>query len=213
MTDDSDSRSAPWIDRGHGSGARGFNTDKNASVITQWDNANDGRSATETTFYWTAADTDSSYLRSRDRHQLHRDPDDRRSWGELAQWNDGKGSPTRDMDNYNADISRWIQTFCGQLPVNSYHQDRTAFIVDALDLTDFGPIPVEHIILAVITLVVDIDSDIDPATWSVDDWIVHQDVFESLMDDVSMDKGRLWDLRKKIHHETDVFDETGGFTY
>lgn len=197
---------APWLDRGYGSGAREYLVDYNQELISERGNANDGRSVTRTTFYWNGDSNTPPGMRSRDRHQLHRDPEDRRSWSELSQWNDGKGVSSRKQDNYEADISRWIQTFCGQLDIGSYQRERVSYVVENIELSSFGPIPVEHIILAVITLVVDAETRIDPDDWTPDDWIVHCDAFESLLDDVEMEKSRLWTLRKEIHHDSLVFN-------
>jgi len=196
-----------WIDRGTGSGALSATKDFSKGEHADYEYANDGRSDTRTTFYWRGDDNTPHDKRSRDRHQLHRDPEDRRSWKKLADWNDGVGDPSRKQDNYDADLSRWTQTFCNQLDLNSYLYERVWYIVNNLDLTEYGSIPAEQIILGVITLVIDSETERDPDEWTPDDWIVYRDDFESLMDDVEMDRGRLWKVRKRVHQGTEFFDD------
>lgn len=195
-----------WVDRGSGAGTLEKTDDWLKDKHSEYSYANDGRSHTRTTFYWRSGDRTPKKNRSRDRHQLHRDPEDRRSWSELANWNDGVGDPSRKQDNYDADVSRWVQTFCGQLNCNSYQEQRVGHIVESIDLDDFGQIPAEKVILGVISLVIDDDQNQDPEEWTPDDWIVYQDSFESLMDDLDMNRGTLWTVRKGVSQGYSFFD-------
>lgn len=213
MTDsESDSTSAPhdidgvWVDRGPGSGALNDTESWAQQKHYEYGFANDGRSHTRTTFYWKRHDDTPARLRDRDRLQPHRAPEDRRSWEELAQWNDGKHSSTRKEDNYTADVQRWVETFCGYLDLNPYRERRVQYIMANIDINSFGSIKAEYIIMGVITLVVDSDTNADPDDWSPDDWIVYRDDFESLMADLEMDRDTLWTVRKIVHHNTDFFD-------
>jgi len=199
--------SEPTLNREGGSGSLNRVDAWSQSQHVGYEFANDGRSDTRTTLYWKPDDATPAYLRSRHRHQLHRDPSDRRSWSSLAKKNDGVGDPSRDADNFHADIKRWTQTFCNQLDLGTYIFERTHYIVDDMDISTFGKIPVEHIIIGIISLVVDSETSADIEDWSPDDWIIYRDDFQSLMDDVEMDTGTLWTVRKKVHQETDYFSE------
>lgn len=195
-----------WIDRQPGSGSLDRTDSWAKNTRQQYENANDGRSNTNTTLYWKGSDDTPEHLRGRDRHQLHRDPEDRRSWDSLAKKNDGVGCSSRRSDNFNADVKRWVQTFSTQLNLTAYQKRRVAFVVDEIDLSTFGSIPAEHVILGAITLVVDEDTDADPESWCPDDWIIYRDDFESMMDTVQMERDQLWTVRKRVHHDTDIFN-------
>jgi len=198
---------AVWIDRQAGSGALTKKDGWEQEHHEEYGYANDGRSNTRTTFYWRGDDSTPSHMRDRDRHQRHRDPEDRRSWDELAKWNDGKGEPSRKQDNFEADVMRWTQTFCNQLELTDYQYERVRYVVEHIEMGEFGWIPAEHIILGTISLVIDAETDADPEEWSPDDWIVYRDDFEALMDDTSMERGTLWTVRKRIHHDTEFFGD------
>lgn len=199
---------AVWIDRQSGSGSLNKVDGWSQNKHTDYEYANDGRSQTHTTFYWNGDDDTPSHLRDRDRHQLHRDPDDRRSWERLAEWNDGVGSSSRKQDNYDADVERWVQTFCNQLDLTDYQYERVRFIVvDDLDLSTFGWIPAEHVIIGTVSLVIDVEQTVDPDEWTPDDWIIYQDDFEDLMDATDMERGTLWTVRKQVHAKADSFCE------
>jgi len=189
---------AVWIDRQAGSGALTKKDGWEQEHHEEYGYANDGRSNTRTTFYWRGDDSTPSHMRDRDRHQRHRDPEDRRSWDELAKWNDGKGEPSRKQDNFEADVMRWTQTFCNQLDLTEYQYERVRYVVEHIEMGEFGWIPAEHIILGTISLVIDAETDADP---------VYRDDFEGLMEDTSMERGTLWTVRKRIHHDTEFFGD------
>lgn len=164
---------------------------------------NDGRSITRTTFY--ATDVDGAGP-----PQQHRDPADRRSWAELAKWNDGMWDPGRFKSNFEADVKRWSQTFCGELDLNSYETDRVEYIITHIDLSAFKQhrLSTEKIILAVISLVIDAETTVDDIEeWDISEWIIYDDRFEGLMADLEMDRDELWTARKLVYNETDFFDD------
>lgn len=200
---------AVWIDRKAGSGALDSEQAWSQSKHEDYEYANDGRSDTRTTFYWTSEDSTPAHLRSRDRLQTHRDPEDRRSWAELAKWNDGKGAPSRKQDNFDADVERWTQTFCNFLELSDFQYKQVRYVViEDIEIGEYGWIPAEHIIIGVISLVIDAQRDVDPDEWTPDDWIVYRDDFEQLMDDTEMEQQTLWTVRKRVHDESSLFSES-----
>lgn len=199
---------AIWIDRRPGNGTLDKQEGWSQNKHEDYEYANDGRSDTRTTFYWSADDNTPGHLRNRDRLQPHRDPDDRTSWERLAKLNDGVGDPSRKQDNFDADVRRWTQTFCNQLDLTDYQYKRTQYVVEEdLELGEFGWIPTEHIILGTISLVIDAETTQDPEEWSPDDWFIYRDDFEGLMDDTEMERGTLWTVRKRVHAEADTFSD------
>lgn len=199
---------AVWVDRQAGSGALDATDGWAQNKHTEYEYANDGRSDTRTTFYWRGDDNTPSYLRDRDRLQLDRDPDDRRSWSELAKWNDGKGASSRKQDNFEADVERWAQTFCNQLNLTDFQYQQVRYIVvEDIEIGDYGSIPAEHIIIGTISLVIDSERDVEADEWSPEDWIVYRDDFQSLMYDTEMEQQTLWTVRKRVHNECSVFDD------
>jgi hypothetical protein len=212
-TPDGDNHTPPqieavWIDRQAGSGALDTTDGWSQNKHADYEYANDGRSDTRTTFYWRDDDDTPNHLRNRDRLQRHRDPEDRRSWDELAKWNDGKGAPSRKQDNFEADVERWTQTFCNFLDLTDFQYRQVRhIIVEDIELGDYGWIPAEHIIIGTISLVIDAEDDADPDEWTPDDWIVYRDDFEELMDDTDMEQQTLWTVRKRVHEESSVFSD------
>lgn len=163
---------------------------------------NDGRSATRTTFYNDSETT-------LERHQLHRDSDNRRTWDEYAQWNDGLWAPNRATQNFEADVGRWIDTFCWQLSLNDLHADKTEYIVqnELEPATSFElSVSMEEVILATISLVFDDLSNQTIDSFKIEDWIVNWDSFQSLMDDVEMERNVLWRLRDKISTQSEAIE-------
>lgn len=203
---------AVWIDRQGGSGSLDATVAWSQAQHSSYQYANDGRSETRTTLYWDGQESESPAQRSRDRHQLHRDPDDRRSWETLAKWNDGVGSPTRKADNRSNDLKRWCQILCSKIDCNNYQYERTHAIVSSLSLESFGSISTEAVILGAISLVVDADTDSDPDNWTPDDWIIYRDTFEQLMDDIGMSRDQLWSVRRRVHAESEYFDDSPSTT-
>lgn len=162
---------------------------------------NDGRSLTETTFYYTQDDTDPYHLRDYDRHQLHREPEDRTSWEDLSKKNDGVGTPGRKGRNNDSDARRWAQTFAGQIGLTPYQTERLVYIIDGMMFTDYRPYSAEKIILATLSLVVDVDAYRDLEDFEIGDWIIYQDDFQSLMDDIDMNRDELWSIRRQIRDD------------
>lgn len=186
------------LDRSGGSGSL---TTKEAWVENQSRvGPNDNRSITRTTFYDDAA-TDGP-------PQKHRDPDDRTSWSELAQWNDGMWHTDRKEQNFEADLRRWSQTFCNKLSLTRYQTERVEYIVMEIDLDSFKQyqLSAEKIIMGVISLVVDSDTSVDDIDeWEMEDWIIYDDDFEELMDGIEMERSDLWTARKILNDKTDFF--------
>lgn len=189
-------------DTGRGSGSRSATEDWIVSSAQQWE-SNDGRSETKTTFYYTDADN----AVSADRHQLHRDPEERRSWSELAQWNDGLWAPDRAFQNYNADVERWIETFATQLGLNKIHIEQTEHIIENdVDLEQWGNIPVEKVIVGTLSLVFDSLSNQTVASFNIEDWIVYWDEFEALMESIDMSRSELWKVRDDVSTVSESID-------
>jgi hypothetical protein len=108
---------------------------------------NDGRSNTRTTFYPDDVDSVTP-------PQKHRAPEDRRSWSDLASWNDGVGEPDRWRQNSWADKARWAEIFGTQLDASSYLIEETTRIVDLIDARA-GQYPQEAYVFAVLSLLID----------------------------------------------------------
>lgn len=161
--------------------------------------SNDGRSVTRTSIGYDAVESD------RSEHQRHRDKKDQRSWQDLAKWNDGLWSPDRRGANREVERDRWAQTFANQLDCNSYQTARTRAIVADMDFGSYDNYTYssEQLILGLISLVVDDDVSADD-DWTIEDWIVYRDEFESLMDDLGMDRSDCWTIRKILSNDIDM---------
>lgn len=114
---------------------------------------NDGRSPTRTTFYASDAEQFGP-------GQKHRDPEDRRSWGTLAKWQDGVGSDiSRGSQNWWADKQRWAETFGDVMGASGYHIQRTKQILEEIDMTPYrsARTSTEVLIVGILSLLVDSD--------------------------------------------------------
>lgn len=153
--------------------------------------SNDGRSPTRTTFY--AHDVDSIGP-----GQLHRDPEDRRSWGSLAKWQDGVQSDiSRGGQNWQADKDRWFDTFASHLEATDRQEDRARHIVDTIDIGPFqgAHIQMESVILGALSLAIDEDATALPQR------AVERDAFATLQADIGMDRADLRDVRQKLRKQ------------
>jgi hypothetical protein len=89
--------------------------------------------------------------------------------------------------------------------LTAYQTDETKNIVTSIDTSSFGNKPIEHVILATITLVVDRDVTPDPDQWDPSDRIVHRPVFQDLCDAVLLEQTDIWHIRERIRSESEQF--------
>lgn len=181
-----------WVHREPSSGPR---TEESYFNDEKAFKPNDGRGETRT---MVGAPGDEGY-----------DPD-------LAAWNDDCWVSERAQQNFEADKRRFTQTFANQLDCSSYQTERAVHIVENVELRPFaaGHRTTEMVALGVISLVVDEDVQPGPVdehgateSWTIDDWIIYRDEFQSLMDDVGMEMDDLWAIRRVLMEETGFFGE------
>lgn len=176
-----------WLDDGSGSGAQSSREDwvrDNHSPISH-----DGRGLTRTTFYPEDAPTSGP-------GQAHRETRQKRSWSDLAKWNDGMYSDiSRGGQNFEADKHRWVDTFASQLECTSYQRDRTEWIIERLDMGPFmgARLPVECVILGVLTIVVDAE------VRNFEDRSVERDDVQELVDNLDLEHEDLMQARRHLH--------------
>lgn len=198
----------PEIDRSPGSGSLSRTEAWVSQSAQSRSPSNDGRYGTRTTFYYTGDSRVEDG--SLERHQQHRDPADRRSWTDLSKWNDGMyATESRGGQNWQADIQRWIETFASQLDLNAIQTDNVRYVIDDIDIdeaTNSNTLNSEVLILAAISMVVDADTTSWPDDdWTFQDWIINQDRFQQLMNDIEMGRDQLWEARKLIQRDSDFF--------
>lgn len=115
--------------------------------------SNDGRSPTRTMFFSWESDTYGP-------GQKHRDPSDRRSWRQLANWQDGVGSDvSRGSQNWWADKQRWTDTFADIVGATQFHREQTKYVLERIDMTPYRSAhhPAEAVILGILSLLIDSD--------------------------------------------------------
>jgi hypothetical protein len=191
--------------RGHGAGSN----QRDEGLAGDDAGPNDGRYDTRTTFYYSYGGGQGASER-RDRHQLHRDPADRRSWEQLAEQNDGVGDPGRKQANFEADVRRWVDTFTSQVELNEYHTGRVEYLIrDILDDSEkelwHGDLSAEWLIAGAMSLVHDADIT-DPDNF--DQRLSQRSEFQRLMEELGMDHTDLRLARKIAHKKTELFDDT-----
>lgn len=184
------------IDDGMGTGSRSSNEDYNDEHYTQ--HPNDGRSKTKTTFF--ASDVDDPY---RTAHQLHRDPEDRRGWKKLADWNDGVGDPGRGMANHAARKRRDASAYADGVGLTKHERGKVVRVIDDIDVRIFG-IPhtptIEQTIISICGLVRD-ENAVDEAQRLVGD-----ETFERVRKGEYLDDESHRELREQLVERTDHFD-------
>lgn len=202
-----------WVARQPGDGVQ--TTEAEWSEMQAYQ-VNDGRSETRTTFYpedagrtirSSALDMAGSTVSSGDVDQ-----DTYEKYERLARWNDGQYAPDRSVQNDDADKRRFARTAAGHIGLTAHQADRTVYVVDRLepDVYRAGDRTVEMVVLATLSLVVDEDRAPDPETWTVSDWVVNDDQFQGLMDDIEMGMRDLWQIRHTLVSETEHFGPSMG---
>lgn len=183
-------RSHGWLDSGSGHGSQTSSEDWVRA--NQRSGSHDGRASTRTTFYPEDASTKGP-------GQAHRPPSERRSWGDLAKWNDGMYSDiSRGGKNFEADKRRWLDTFAGHLECGQYHRARTQHILENMDMGPFmgARIPVECVILGVLSLVIDRDVD------EFNKRAIEREEMQQLLDDLELGRRELVRTRHHLRRNT-----------
>jgi len=138
--------------------------------------SNDGRSPTETTFYpWEGTHKYPG--------QKHRDPSDKRSWRQLANWQDGVGSDiSRGSQNWWADKQRWTDTIADIVGATEFHREQTKYVLERIEMDPYQAAhhPAEAVILGILSLLIDSEiTDFDNRTLA-------RDGTKDLLDDLEL---------------------------
>lgn len=145
-----------WLDQSGGSGSL---SREDAWVQSNSRRSpNDGRSHTRTTFY--PEDT-----QTRGPGQAHRKPANRRSWGELAKWNDGMYSDkSRGSQNHWADNHRWVDIVTDRVGANSHQCEKTRHTLETITADPYpkAGIQMELLILVICSVFIDKEIEVGP---------------------------------------------------
>lgn len=178
------------LDNGPGAGAYSSKEDwarENARA-----HPNDGRSPTRT--FFRPIDAPGKYPD----WQRERSEANKRSWATLAGWQDGVQSDiSRGSQNWQADKERWVQTFGRRLGATTYHIEATIDALDRIDLAIYSArhIPVEHVILGILSLYIDRDiRDFDNRT-------LKRDGAKALLSDLDCTVGGFEQVRSLLRSE------------
>lgn len=117
---------------------------------------NDGRSPTNT--YFDIRDVSGQYPP----WQKHRKERNKRSWATIAGWQDGVQSDiSRGGQNWQADKTRWVETFATLMGATEYHEERTKHVLSRLDMGPYQSrrLPTELVIVGILSLFIDADID------------------------------------------------------
>lgn len=167
-----------FVDDKSGSGALSSTEDWVRANHSPHDN--DGRSPTRT--YFDSRDAKGKYPPG----QKHRKLRDKRSWSELANWQDGVQSDiSRGGQNWWADKQRWVDIFTDKLYGTTHHKERCKDILESLTMTPYqsAGISSELVIIGILSLLIDAEiTDFDNRTLARDQT---KDLLESLEVDVS----------------------------
>lgn len=149
----------------------------------------DGRSPTRT--YFNAGDVKERFPGG----QKHRDPDDRRSWKTLSNWQEGVQSDiSRGGQNWWADKQRWVDTFAEHVGATPHHRERCKYILKKMNIQPYqsSHTTIEVVIVGILSLLV--DSDIT----DFENRALLRDGTKQLLDDLDSDVGEYEDVRKKL---------------
>lgn len=184
-----------WLDHSGGSGSL---SRENAWVQSNSRRSpNDGRSHTRTTFYPEDAETQGP-------GQKHRDPDERRSWGDLAKWNDGMYSDkSRGSQNFWADNQRWIEIITERVGATGIHRERTQHILEAIDFDPYraAHVQMEVLILAICSVLVDSEIEIKPdesAEEAMNRRTIERDGTKQILDAIDSDRQDVVEARRLL---------------
>lgn len=196
---------ASAVDAGPGTGAY--------SASEDWVRANhrpvehDGRAHTRT--YFNARDAPGHFPD----WQRDRDPDDRRSWAKIAQWQDGAQSDrSRGAQNWWADKQRWVDTFGETIGATEYHRDEAKRVLAELSLEpgdddetsrmttyQSARVPIEGVIMGILSLLVDADIN------NFESRTLKRDGVRDLLEDLEMDVSEYEHIRSLLRqNDADV---------
>ena len=175
------------LDSGKGSGS--MNPEEDWVRAHHQPIEHDGRSPTRT--YFDGDDVRERYPGG----QKHRDPEDRRSWQTLSNWQDGVQSDiSRGGQNWWADKQRWVDMFADRVGATRYHRERCKHIMKKMDVTPFrsSHTTMEVMIVAILSLLIDNDiADFENRAYA-------RDGTEQLLDDLDSDLQEYEDVRGKL---------------
>lgn len=190
----SDSHYVDKFDRHHGTGSRNTQEDwldGNSGVATnKWTTA-------ETTFWPDKGDGNGDEL----------SPKQRRRFEQLKQQHDRFAGASDTYDRKTTirygHILNDVETFCHLCELSDQQAADVEAIVKNADISsnNYGGKPYEHIILAIMSLVVDRDiDDVD----EIDQRLILQDAFKELMANNGVGSSELRTLRRMVRERVDV---------
>lgn len=141
----------------------------------------DGRAETRTFFYPEQASASSQ-------EQFRR----------LIRWQEGEGSPQRDVRNRAADRRRYVDTFCGRLDMTEYQRERVKRVVDGINMSHMAHYNSQKVILAIISLVADEDASRHGTPMR------DRDTFQTLVDEVNSSAMEVRKIRLLVRDKSDV---------
>jgi hypothetical protein len=104
---------------------------------------------------------------------------------------------SRGSQNWSADKTRWIDTFATQMGATQRHEERTERAMEQLDLNKYSArhIPVEHIIVGVLSLY------IDEEITSFDNRALERDGVRALIEDLECSISEYESIRSLLRTE------------
>lgn len=178
---------AAHVDTGPGSAA--YSATEDWVRENSRDGQHDGRSPTDT--YFDARDAPGKYPPWQKDRPTHK----KRSWATMASWQDGANSDiSRGSQNWWADKQRWVETFGDQIGATKYHKERAKDVLEKIDLEPYrtGQIPVETVIVAAISLLVDAD------VTEFDNRALARSGTRELLDDLELDVNQYEHVRSML---------------
>lgn len=175
-----------FIDSESGSGALSATDDWIRANSSPEDN--DGRSPTRTYF-------DPNDVNGKFPSQKNRDYEDKRSWQDLANWQDGMRSDiSRGSQNWWADKQRWVDTFNDKLHGSAFHEQQCKRVLKDIDMTPYqsAGVTTEVLIVGILSLL--IDSDVT----DFDNRALARSETKELLDALDSDVGEYESVRSKL---------------
>lgn len=116
-----------------------------------------------------------------------------RRFSRMLRWQEGEGAPERDIRNNEADLRRWVSTFCKRLGFGDYQTSRVEYIAEKINMKHMAHYSTEEVILGIITIVANEDNR----------FIRDEQAFKDLVEDLGSDMYTIKRVRGLVRTKSD----------
>lgn len=117
-----------------------------------------------------------------------------RQFSRMLRWQEGEGAPERDIKNNEADLRRWVSTFCTHVGLGNYQTERVEKITSGLNMKHMAHYSTEEVILATMTLVANEDGR----------FLRDEELFKEIVRDIGSNMYKIRKVRNLVRRKSDL---------